>query len=131
MLIALAVACALAICGWSLWLVCRRDLREVRAEADAAHAEAEEAHERARLADAKASAIRAAEASALDAQGAAEMQAKIAAVEMKSLRMALSLAEADRDALQAQVDRMAPAKGSDQMYDSATGKLRLYQKTRP
>lgn len=115
-----AIACVIGAVGWALWLQARRDARGFELEAD-------EAHVRARLSESKASAIRAAEGLALDAQHAAESQARVAQAELRSLRMALSLAEADRAALDAQVKALG-SDPSGEVYDSAAHRMKLYRK---
>lgn len=102
--------------GWLLWLLARGDLRDEKG-----------AHDRLRLADAATSALRVSRAAEIDARHAAEAQVRVAAAEARSLRMALSLAEADREALSAQV-RALGSNPSGEMYDSTSGRLRLYGK---
>ncbi len=111
-----ALVAALGAAGWALWLVARGDLRDEK-----------EAHDRLRLADAAASALRVSRDAEVDARHAAEAQVRIAAAEARSLRMALSLAEADRESLSAQV-RALGSDPSGEMYDSTSGRLRLYGK---
>lgn len=119
MLIALVVAIAVAVAGWAMWLLARRDAAEARSEAA-------EAHGRARLAEGKASAISAGGAAARDAQHAAEAQVRVAQVELTSLRRSLAMAAADREALELRL-RESGADKSDP-FDSSVKRLQLYGK---
>lgn len=115
-----ALVCVVGAVGWAMWLQARRDARAHEREAD-------EAHTRLRLAESRASAIRADRGMAQAALHAAEAQARVVEVELRSLRMALSLAEADRAALDAQVKALG-SDPSGERYDSAAHRMKLYRK---
>lgn len=102
----------LGAAGWVLWFLARQD-------AKAARVEALEASSRARIADAKAAAARAGEASAQCTARAAEAQTRVAHVEARSLRIALADAAARKP--------NGEAGEPDDLYDSTTGKLRIYR----
>lgn len=117
MLIALVVSLAVAVAGWSMWILARRDASEAREEARDAHA-------RARLSESRASAISAGGAAARDAQHAAEAQVRVAHVETSSLRRSLAMAAADREALELRLREVGADKSDP--YDSSVKRLQLY-----
>lgn len=106
------VIAVLGAVGWALWFLVRQDVKTARSEAS-------RATERARLSEAQAAAARAGEAAAQCAAGAAEAQAKVARVESRSLRIALADANAH-------VRNGDTGRKADDLFDSTTGRLRVY-----
>lgn len=112
------VTLGLGFIGWMLWLLARRDLAM-------AGEETREAHARSRLAEGKASAVRALEGAERDARAAAEAQVRSASAEIAALRFELARTLADRDALADQLEALG-ADRSEELIRSTAGRLRLY-----
>lgn len=114
MLIWAVVATALGAVGWLLFLGERRLAVRV-----------DELAQRARISDAKASAIRASADAEREAREIAEAQARISNVELAALRLDLAMAQADREALADQLEKHG-ADRSAEMIRSSTRRLELY-----
>lgn len=111
--------CAIGIAGWGMWYLSRLECRGLRDDNHTLNV-------RVLLAEGKASAVRHQEAAAMDSMGAAEAQARIAHVEMASLRMTLRDSLTDRDRLEARIRQLEVEADREAMLRRSEEKLRLY-----
>jgi hypothetical protein len=117
--IALIVSCLVAVAGWALWFLCRIERRAALADNEALNA-------RVMLAEGKASAVRHQESAATDLVRNSQAQARIAHVEMASLRGTLRESLADRDRLEARIRQLEVEADKEAMLRRSEEKLRLY-----